>query len=137
MRAAWVPTTPPPSTTTLAGRTPGTPPISTPLSAGRAPQCNRRGLDGQAAGNLAHRRKQRQTAIRIGDGLVGDGRRAGCHQTAGLIRIGCEMKIGEQNLVRLEPAILDRLRFLDLDDHFGRPANTASAVGRMRAPAFA
>ena len=30
MRAACVPTTPPPSTTTLAGFTPGTPPISTP-----------------------------------------------------------------------------------------------------------
>ena len=29
-RAAAVPTTPPPITTTFAGRTPGTPPISTP-----------------------------------------------------------------------------------------------------------
>ncbi len=29
------------------------------------------------------------------------------------------MKIGEQNLVRLEPAILDRLRLLHLDDHVG------------------
>ena len=29
------------------------------------------------------------------------------------------MKIGEQNLVRLEPAIFDRLRLLDLDDHVG------------------
>ncbi len=29
------------------------------------------------------------------------------------------MKIGEENLMRLEPAILDRLRLLHLDDHFG------------------
>ena len=29
------------------------------------------------------------------------------------------MQIGEQDLVRLEPAILDRLRLLDLDDHLG------------------
>jgi hypothetical protein len=38
---------------------------------------------------------------------------------AGLIRIGCEMKIGEENLVRLEPAILDGLRLLHLHDHVG------------------
>ncbi len=31
MRAAWVPTTPPPMTTTVPGSTPGTPPSSTPL----------------------------------------------------------------------------------------------------------
>ena len=31
MWAAWVPTTPPPMTTTLAGSTPGTPPSSIPL----------------------------------------------------------------------------------------------------------
>ena len=42
-----------------------------------------------------------------------------CHQAAGLLRIGREMEIGEQDLVRLEPAILDRLRLLDLDDHLG------------------
>ena len=29
------------------------------------------------------------------------------------------MKIGEQDLVRLEPAIFDRLRLLHLDDHVG------------------
>ena len=31
MCAAWVPTTPPPMMTTLAGRTPGTPPSSIPF----------------------------------------------------------------------------------------------------------
>ena len=41
------------------------------------------------------------------------------HQAAGLLRIRRKMKIGEENLVRLEPAILDRLRLLDLDDHLG------------------
>ena len=88
-------------------------------SAGRAAQRNRGSLDGQTAGNLAHRRKQRQPAVRIGHGLIGDGRGARCHQAAGLLRIWREMKIGEENLVRLEPAILDRLRLLDLDDHLG------------------
>ena len=88
-------------------------------SAGRAAQRNRGSFDGQTAGNLAHRRKQRQAAIRVGHGLVGNGRGARCHQAAGLLRIRCQVKIGEENLVRLEPAILDRLRLLDLDDHLG------------------
>ena len=73
----------------------------------------------KTAGDFAHRREQRQTAGGIGDGLIGDGGRAGIHQAAGLLRIGREMQIGEQNLVRLEPAILDRLRLLHLDDHVG------------------
>ena len=40
-------------------------------------------------------------------------------QAARLLRIGSKMKIGEQDLVRLEPAILDGLRLLHLDDHVG------------------
>ena len=36
MRAAWVPTTPPPSTTTRAGATPGTPHLGTHLGTGDA-----------------------------------------------------------------------------------------------------
>ena len=53
-------------------------------------------LDRQTAGNLAHRRKQRQPAVRIGHGLIGNGRGARCHQAAGLLRIRREMKIGEE-----------------------------------------
>ena len=88
-------------------------------AAGRAAKRNGRGLDGQTAGDLAHRREQRKTAGRIGHGLIGDRGRAGRHQAAGLLRIGREVKIGEEDLVRLEPAILDGLRLLDLDDHLG------------------
>ena len=119
MRAACVPTTPPPSTTTLAGRTPGTPPMSTP----RPPVGRRkrycRGLDRQTASDFAHRREERKASASIRHGLISDGRRAGRQEPAGLIRIGREMKIGEQNLVWLEPAVLDGLRLLDLDDQFG------------------
>ena len=56
---------------------------------------------------------------RIRHGLIGDRGGAGLHQAAGLLRIWREMKIGEENLVRLQPAILDGLRLLDLDDHVG------------------
>ena len=73
----------------------------------------------KTAGNLAHRREKRKTAGGIGHGLIGDCRRAGCEKPAGLLRIGSEMKIGEEDLVRLEPGDLDGLRLLDLDDHLG------------------
>ena len=49
-------------------------------------QRRRRGLDRQAAGDLAHRREQRQAAVRVGHGLIGDGGDARCHQAAGLRR---------------------------------------------------
>ncbi len=85
----------------------------------RAAQRDRGSFDRQAAGDLAHRSEQGKTAGGIGHGLVGDRGGAGRHQPARLLRIGSEMKIGEENLVRLEPPVLDRLRLLDLDDHLG------------------
>jgi hypothetical protein len=88
-------------------------------AAGRAAQRNRGSFDGQTAGDLAHRRKQRKSAIRVGHGLIGNGRCTGRYQAAGLLRIRREVKIGKENLVRLEPAIFNRLRLLDLDDHLG------------------
>ena len=45
-------------------------------SAGRAAKRNRCSFDGETAGNLAHRCKQRKPAAYIGHGLVGDGGRA-------------------------------------------------------------
>src|SRR2546422_7073672 len=41
-------------------------------------------VDGHAPGDLAHRRQERQTAARVGDGLVRDGRRARAHEPLGL-----------------------------------------------------
>ena len=58
-----------------------------------------------------------------------------CHQAAGLLRIRREVKIGEENLVRLQPAILDGLRLLDLDDHLGLGEH-GFRRRQMRAPAF-
>ena len=119
MRAACVPTTPPPSTTTFAARTPGTPPMSTPRPpVGRRKAIAAASID-KTPRDLAHRREQRQAAVSVGHGLIGDRRRAGRHEPVGLLRIRSEMQIGEKDLMRLEPAILDRLRLLDLDDHLG------------------
>ena len=64
MRAALVPETPPPSTTTFAGRHAG---HATEQNAGAALfllQAMRADLHRHAAGDLAHRRQQRQAAVR-------------------------------------------------------------------------
>ena len=61
-------------------------------------------LDRHAAGDLAHRRQQRQAAARIGDGLVGDAGRARAQQALGLLLVGGEMEIGEQDLALAQHA---------------------------------
>ena len=72
-----------------------------------------------AARHLAHRRQQRQAALGVGDGFIGDAGGAGFHQALGLFGIGGQMQIGEKNVMRLQPRDLDRLRLLHLDDHVG------------------
>ncbi len=78
-----------------------------------------RGLDRQAAGDLAHRGEQRQMAVVVGDRLVGDRGDAGSHQALGLGRVGGEVEIGEEDLAGAELDPFGRLRLLDLDDHVG------------------
>ena len=65
-------------------------------------QRGRRRLDRKAAGDLAHRRKQRQAAVRVGHRLVGDRGDAGSDQAARLCRVGGEMEIGEEDLAGAE-----------------------------------
>ena len=95
-RAAWVPTTPPPITTTRAGG-------NARHAADQHAACHRRRFRGvpaasiaKPARHLAHRRQQRQAALGIGDGLIGDRRAARGHQTLGLLRIRRQMQIGEE-----------------------------------------
>jgi hypothetical protein len=45
--------------------------------------------------------------------------RAGLHEVARLLRIGRQMKIGEEDLPWPQLRALPRLRLLDLDDEFG------------------
>ncbi len=92
-------------------------------------QGRRRGLDGEAAGNLAHGRKQRQMAVRVGDRLIGDGGHARGHQTARLGRIGGKVKIGEEDLSGAELRPFLRLRLLDLDDHVGLGEDPLGGLG--------
>src|SRR5579883_1210851 len=90
-------------------------------------------LDRHAAGDLAHRRQERQPTARIGDRLVSDAGGARAKQPFGLAPIGGEMEIGEEHLARPEAGDLGRLRLLDLDDHvgagedlFGGPGDTGA-----------
>ena len=82
-------------------------------------QAVRAGLDRHAAGNLAHRREQRQPAARARHRLVGDGRHARAHQLLGLVRIGRQMQVGEQRLALAQHLALGRLRLLHLHDQVG------------------
>ena len=134
MRAACVPTTPPPITTTRAGATPGTPPISMPMPPADLRKRSARRLDRQPSGHLAHRRQQRQAAAGIGHRLVGDRGAAGCDQALGLRGVGRKVQIGEEDLALAKLAPFRRLRLLHLDDHVGGRKNLGWRVDD-RAPA--
>ena len=76
------------------------------------------GLDGQASGHFRHRRQQWQTAGTTGDGFIGNTGRAAVHEILCLFGIGCQVKVGEQDLAFRQHRPFDRLRLLHLDDHF-------------------
>ena len=82
-------------------------------------QAARADMRRHAAGHLGHRGEQRQRALRAGHGLVGDRGHARRHQVLGLLAVGREMQVGEQNLAGVELFALDSKRLLDLDDQFG------------------
>ena len=84
-------------------------------------QVSSAGLDGQLAGDLAHREEQRMGAGRGLDGLEGDGTDAsGDHGVGELARIGGgHVEVREEDLPRPELVVLDRDGLLDLVDHVG------------------
>ena len=76
-------------------------------------------LDRHPPGDLAHRLQQRQRAVIGGHRLIGDAGRARRDQALGLLGIGREVEIGEEQVARLEQGDLLRLRLLHLHDHVG------------------
>jgi hypothetical protein len=72
--AAARPTTPPPITTTLPAATPGDAAEQQAPAAERLLQDERAGLRGDLSRDLAHRGQQREPAVAVHDGLVGDAR---------------------------------------------------------------
>ena len=93
----------------------------------------RAGLDRHAAGHFRHRRQQRQAALAVGDGLVGDAGGAGGDQRLGLFRIGCKVQVGVEHLAGAQHGALVRLRLLDLDDHVGAGKDLLGRVDDLRA----
>ena len=79
-------------------------------------QAMRRHGDRHAPGNLAHRRQQGQAAIIVGDGLIGDRQAARLAQAFRLHRIGGEVEIGVERVVRFQHRRFRRLGFLHLHD---------------------
>jgi len=73
----------------------------------------------QPPGHLGHRRQQRQAAHAVGDRLVGDAGGARGDEVAGLVGVRREVQVGKEDLALAQHLALDRLRFLDLDDHVG------------------
>ena len=121
IHAAFHPTLPAPSTTTL-----GRPHARRPTHQHTAPAVVAleevgAHLRRQPPGDLAHRRQQRQRAVVELHGLVGDRRRAGRDQRPGDVRVGGEVEVREQRQIRTQEAELLLLRLLDLDDHLLRP----------------
>ena len=119
MRRAFMPTTPPPSTVDLGRRNAGDAAEQDAAAAGLALEGVGAGLDRHPAGDLAHRREQRQSAAFVGDRLVGDGDAAGLEQPLRLGRVRREVEVGEQDLALAQHPDLGRLRLLDLDHQLG------------------
>jgi len=78
------------------------------------------GLGGDLAGDLTHRRQQRQPSARVLDGLIGHAGGAGAAEAAGLLGVGREVQEREQQLAPPQHLDLGRLRLLHLQDHLRR-----------------
>ena len=94
-----------------AGATPGTPLSNTPRPPEGALEMRRPGDRRHPTGDLAHRREQRQGAVRQPDGLVGDRRRSAVDDRLGAVPVGGEVEVGEQHepVAQARELLLDRL----------------------------
>ncbi len=64
-------------------------------------------LHAHPAGHLAHRLEQRQLAARTGHGLIGDRGDAAVEQFLRLVRIGCQVQVGVEDLALAQLLALD------------------------------
>ena len=135
MKAAFIPTTPPPITSTVAAATPGTPPSRMPAPAERLLQHEGAGLRGDLAGHLAHRRQQRQPPLVVLDRLIGDARRARLLQPARQLGLGRQMQVGEERLALAQHPDLGGLGLLHLQHQLGLARTPPRRRGRSARPA--
>jgi hypothetical protein len=107
-----------------------------PASAVRLLQAVRTDLHRHSAGDLTHRREQRQRAVRRGNRLVRDASGARLDQCLGLLRIWREMQVGVEHLALVQLRALLRLRLLHLHDHLGLVENLLGRRRDLRADAL-
>ena len=88
-------------------------PTPPPTPAPRAPAWHQ--ASGQPAGHLGHGCEERQAALQIGHRLVGDAGGTGGDEVPGLLGIGGQMEIGEENLAGAEHLPLDGLGLLSYE----------------------
>ena len=72
-------------------------------------------LRGKAAGDLAHRGEQRESAVRRLDGLVRDGGDTALDECAGQRLVGRDVEVGEEHEVLAQAPVLGLDRLLDLE----------------------
>ena len=87
-------------------------------------------LDREPAGDLAHRREQRQAAVVELNRLVPDRADAVREQRAGQNLVGGEMQIGEEDQTGPEIWILGGERLFHLEDHLGLAPHLGGARER-------
>ena len=104
-------------------------------SAERLLQVGRADLRGHAAGDLGHRREQRERAVGQLDRLVGDADRARTEKAHGLLVVGGEVQVRVEDLARAKALDLDGLRLLDLDDHVSASEDLVGGVDELGAGA--
>ena len=103
-----------------------------PQPAGGAHQ--RRRADGrrEAAGDLGHRREERQAAAGELHGLVGDRGDAVRDEPIGERAVGGEVQVGEEHEVVTEVAVFARDRLLDLEQQLGARPHLGGVVEERR-----
>src|SRR5262249_28512204 len=85
-----------------------------------------------AAGDLAHRRQQRQRTADL-QRLVGEALRLALQHRVGELAVGGEVEVREQQLPLLDQRVLLRQRLLDLDDHLRLAVDAGGAGLHARA----
>ncbi len=94
------------------------------------------GLDGEASGDLAHGRQERQATVGGLDGLVGDGGDAALQERVGAFGVGGEVEVGEEGLAGPHPVVLGLDGLFDLEDEVARGPGGVG-VGDDGGPGFA
>ena len=107
----------------IGGRHPGYAPEQHAAAAVLLLQATGADMRRHAARNLRHRGQQRQGALRARHRLIGDRDDARGDQIRGLLRVGGQMQIGEEDLPGTEFLALTRERLLDFDHQLAARVN--------------